>query len=94
MVIVFQHFISPTRTHSIKMTKLLEWLFGVGIFLGTWVAIISRHIQAHLLEEWMSVIIPLPLFLPALFGVSIVVPQLRIIGYLNTEGFSQKLRLC
>jgi len=76
------------------MTKLLEWLFGVGIFLGTWVAIISRHIQAHLLEEWMSVIIPLPLFLPALFGVSIVVPQLRIIGYLNTEGFSQKLRLC
>jgi hypothetical protein len=52
------------------MTKLLEWLFGVGIFLGTWVAIISRYIEAQLLEEWMSVIIPLPLFLLALFGVS------------------------
>jgi len=69
------------------MTKLLEWLFGVGIFLGTWFAIISGRIQAHLLEEWMSVIIPLPLLLPALFGVSIVVPQLRIIRYLNTNGF-------
>jgi ABC-type transport system involved in multi-copper enzyme maturation permease subunit len=55
------------------MTKLLEWLLGVGIFLGTWVAIISTLIKAQLLEEWMSVIIPLPLFLLALFGVSIVV---------------------
>jgi hypothetical protein len=73
IVTVFQHFISPTRTHSIKMTKLLEWLFAVGIFLGTWFAVISRHINAQLLEEWMSVIVPLPLFLLALFGVSIVV---------------------
>jgi hypothetical protein len=55
------------------MTKLLEWLFGVGIFLGTWVAIISRYMKAQLFEEWMSVIVPLPLFLLALFGVSIVV---------------------
>jgi Dolichol-phosphate mannosyltransferase subunit 3 (DPM3). len=55
------------------MTKLLEWLLGVGIFLGIWAAIISRHIRNQLLEEWMSIIIPLPVFLLALFGVSIVV---------------------
>jgi hypothetical protein len=60
------------------MTKLLEWLLGVGIFLGTWVAVISRHIKAQLLEEWMSVIIPLPLLLVALFGVSIMIPYHRV----------------
>jgi ABC-type dipeptide/oligopeptide/nickel transport system permease subunit len=56
------------------MTKLLEWLFGLGIFLGVWGALISRQIQTQLLEKWMPVIIPLPLILVTLFGVSIV-PQ-------------------
>jgi len=54
------------------MTKLLEWLCGVGVFTAVWGALISRHIQAQLLEEWMSVIIPLPLILVTLFGVSIM----------------------
>lgn len=52
------------------MTKLIEWLFGMGIFLGIWGALISRQIKVHLLEEWMSVIVPLPLILVTLFGVS------------------------
>jgi dolichyl-phosphate mannosyltransferase polypeptide 3 len=75
------------------MTKLLEWLFGVGIFLGTWVAIISRHIQAHLLEEWMSVIIPLPLFLPALFGLYAVSTVLwRVYTFNNCEEAAKELQ--
>lgn len=52
------------------MTKLLEWLFGMSVFLGIWCALISRQIQAQLLEEWMYVIITLPLLLVTVFGVS------------------------
>jgi hypothetical protein len=75
------------------MTKLLEWLLGVGIFLGTWVAVVSRHIKAQLLEEWMSVIIPLPLLLLALFGVSIMILYHRVEdnGRYERKMFSQKL---
>jgi hypothetical protein len=58
------------------MTKLMEWLSGMGIFFGVWCALLSRQIQVRLLEEWMSVIIPLPLILIMLFGVS-TVPELR-----------------
>jgi uncharacterized membrane protein YhaH (DUF805 family) len=52
------------------MTKLLEWLLGMSVFLGIWCALISRQIQAQLLEEWMYIIVPLPLLLVAIFGVS------------------------
>jgi hypothetical protein len=54
------------------MTKLLEWLFGMSVFLGIWCALISRQIQAQLLEEWMYIIVPLPLLLVTIFGVSIM----------------------
>jgi hypothetical protein len=52
------------------MTKLLEWLFGMGVFLGIWYALISRQIEAQLLEEWLYIIVPLPLLLVTIFGVS------------------------
>jgi hypothetical protein len=55
------------------MTKLLEWLFGVSVFLGIWCALISRQIQAQLLEEWMHIIVTLPLILVTVFGVSIII---------------------
>lgn len=75
------------------MTKLLEWLLGVGIFLGTWVAVISRHIKAQLLEEWMSVIIPLPLLLVALFGLYAVSTVLwRVYTFNDCEEAAKELQ--
>jgi hypothetical protein len=60
------------------MTKLLEWLFGLSVFLGIWCALVLRQIQAQLLEEWMYVIITLPLLLVTLFGVSTVMLRHRV----------------
>jgi hypothetical protein len=33
------------------MAKLLEWLLGMSVFLGIRCALISRQIEAQLLEE-------------------------------------------
>ncbi|XP_021928448.1 dolichol-phosphate mannosyltransferase subunit 3 [Zootermopsis nevadensis] len=75
------------------MTKLIEWLFGMGIFLGIWGALISRQIKVHLLEEWMSVIVPLPLILVTLFGVySVIVVLWRVYTFNNCDEAAKELQ--
>lgn len=82
-----------SRSGFSKMTKLLEWLFGISVFLGIWCALISRQIQTQLLEEWMYIIIPLPLLLMIIFGLySATVVLWRVYTFNNCEEAAKELQ--
>ncbi|KAJ9573957.1 hypothetical protein L9F63_008647 [Diploptera punctata] len=75
------------------MTKLLEWLFGLSLFLGVWGALVMRQVQAKVFEDWMSFIIPLPAILIVLFGIfSATIVLWRVYNFNNCEEAAQELQ--
>jgi len=52
------------------MTKLLEWLMGLGLFMGIWSAFVTRSLSHPLLEAYWPLVIYFPVFAIGLFGVS------------------------
>lgn len=59
--------------HILNMTKLMQWLLGVFIFLVIWLSMIKNIFSSHLVEEWMQIVLGLPIILIGLFGVSQVI---------------------
>ncbi|XP_023711021.1 dolichol-phosphate mannosyltransferase subunit 3 [Cryptotermes secundus] len=75
------------------MTKLLEWLFGMCVFLGIWCALTSRQIQGQLFEEWMYIIIPMPFLLVTIFGLyAATVVLWRVYTFNNCEEAAKELQ--
>ncbi|XP_069678263.1 dolichol-phosphate mannosyltransferase subunit 3 [Periplaneta americana] len=75
------------------MTKLLEWLLGLGVFVGVWGVLISRQIRSRVVDEWMSVIIPLPIIIILMFGVySAIVVLWRVYNFNNCEEAAKELQ--
>ncbi len=52
------------------MTKLMEWVFVLSIFLVGYIAIITKQIQSGILDHWMFEIKIAPVVLILMFGVS------------------------
>lgn len=52
------------------MSKLFEWLLGAITFLFIWFLMITNSFQSRLIEEWMAIVIVLPIIIIGLFGVS------------------------
>ncbi|XP_037026153.1 dolichol-phosphate mannosyltransferase subunit 3 [Bradysia coprophila] len=50
------------------MTKLMEWLFVLSVFLVTYVAIVTKQIQSGVFDNWMFEIKLAPLIFIILFG--------------------------
>ncbi|PSN48933.1 Dolichol-phosphate mannosyltransferase subunit 3 [Blattella germanica] len=75
------------------MTKLLEWLCGLSLFLGIWGALVMRQVRAQAFEDWMAFIIPLPAILLVLFGVySASVVLWRVYNFNNCEEAAKELQ--
>lgn len=53
-----------------KMTKLMEWLFVLSVFLVAYIAIITKQIESGILDNWMFEIKIAPVFLILMFGVN------------------------
>lgn len=52
------------------MTKLMEWLFVLSVFLVAYVAIVTKQVQSGILDNWMFEIKLAPLVLILMFGVN------------------------
>jgi len=55
------------------MTKLMQWLFCLNIFLGIYLCFITRQIETPFTNKWMFEIQILPIILVGLFGVCLLV---------------------
>lgn len=53
------------------MTKLMEWLTVLVVFLSVYLSIITGQIKSELLDKWMFQIQIFPIVAIGLFGVSI-----------------------
>lgn len=60
------------------MTKLMEWLFVLSVFLVAYIAIVTKQIQSGILDNWMFEIKLAPVILVILFGVNELIPSLII----------------
>lgn len=71
---------------EIIMTKLLEWLLGVGLFSSVWGSLLTINLQWHVDNYWKTVVLPLPLYLIGLFGVYALCTVLwRVYNFNNCE---------
>lgn len=52
------------------MTKLMEWLFVLSVFLVAYIAIVTKQIQSGILDDWMFEIKLAPVVLIIMFGVN------------------------
>ena len=52
------------------MTKLNEWVFGLSVFFGIYMALVTKRIKHEIIDDYMFFIQILPLILVALLGVS------------------------
>lgn len=79
---------------DVKMTKLMEWLFSVSLFLSIWIALVTRQVQSRLLDEWMFIIKPLPFIVVLMFGVySLSVILWRVYNFNNCEDAAKELQM-
>lgn len=53
------------------MTKLGEWLFGLTLFFGVYMAVVSKQVKHELIDKYFFEIQILPLILIVLLGVSL-----------------------
>ncbi|XP_067009555.1 dolichol-phosphate mannosyltransferase subunit 3 isoform X2 [Anabrus simplex] len=73
------------------MTKLMEWLFGLGIFASIWGALVTR--QWPVLEESRYVILFMPVILLVMFGVyAAFVVLWRVYTFNNCEDAAKELQ--
>lgn len=63
-------FSSLDSSKSVKMTKLGEWLFGLTLFFGVYMAVVSKQVKHELIDKYFFEIQILPLILIVLLGVS------------------------
>ena len=54
------------------MTKLGEWLFGLTLFFGVYMAVVSKQVKHELIDKYFFEIQILPLILIVLLGVSLL----------------------
>ncbi|XP_019618462.1 PREDICTED: dolichol-phosphate mannosyltransferase subunit 3-like [Branchiostoma belcheri] len=59
------------------MTKLLQWLLGVGLLLGTWACLVWDLVPAQLTPQWKEVVWVAPMYLLMSFACY----SLATIGY-------------
>ncbi|XP_070498203.1 dolichol-phosphate mannosyltransferase subunit 3 [Chironomus tepperi] len=51
------------------MTKLNEWVFGLSVFFGIYMALVTRRFKHEIIDENMFYIQILPIILVALLGI-------------------------
>uniref|UniRef100_A0A6M2DY65 Dolichol-phosphate mannosyltransferase subunit 3 n=1 Tax=Xenopsylla cheopis TaxID=163159 RepID=A0A6M2DY65_XENCH len=51
------------------MTKLVEWTFVMSCVLGIWSSIVTKTLHIPMLDDWLYLILPLPLILLFLIGI-------------------------
>jgi len=62
------------------MTKLAEWVFGLGLFVSTWYLIFTRKIESSFTD---SEILLAPIVLVAIIGVVLLTILIRRISTFN-----------
>jgi len=63
-----------------QMTKLAEWVFGLGLFVSTWYLIFTRKIESSFSD---SEILLAPIVLVAIIGVVLLSILIRRISTFN-----------
>lgn len=74
------------------MTKLMEWLFGVSLFLAVWISIVFEYIQG-IPANYRRIALPMPIIFVGLFGIySVFVILYRVATFNNCDEAEKELR--
>ncbi|XP_003705653.1 dolichyl-phosphate mannosyltransferase subunit 3 [Megachile rotundata] len=75
------------------MTKLMEWLLFITLFVGIWTAVITGNINSSFITEWQQVILFCPLIVLFLCGVyAAVIILYRVFTFNNCEKAAAELQ--
>ncbi|CAO1430337.1 unnamed protein product [Diamesa serratosioi] len=75
------------------MTKLGEWLFGLTLFFGVYMAVVSKQVKHELIDKYFFEIQILPLILIVLLGIYAVTTVLyRTLTFNNCDEAAKELK--
>ncbi|XP_014277665.1 dolichol-phosphate mannosyltransferase subunit 3 [Halyomorpha halys] len=75
------------------MTKLIEWLCFLIVYIVTWLLILNKYINLNIPDSWSSVIVFFPVYTVFLFGVySLIVVLWRVYSFNDCPEAAKELQ--